>query len=186
MIDLFLKLTPYLLPTLRSCWFAGRLSVSEFYCISITGLLDHHHQLFPVFTRHHTPTHKAFIIISTLSSDWPVSSQKISLTDLSTILPRWTLNFQQIKQNSKILNCCLNSHPLHCYIANIIGGAGSLTRFTIFPCLEQHYITSDISPGPSHWWEHYLLFTSNRLELFTNQRDFLKEKFVHKSKYLST
>ena len=40
-------------------------------------------------------------------------------------------------------------------------------RSAIFPCLEQHYITSDISSGPSHWWEHYLLFTSNRLELFT-------------------
>ena len=39
--------------------FADWLSVTEVYCISITGLQDHHHQLFQVFTRLHTPTHRS-------------------------------------------------------------------------------------------------------------------------------
>ena len=38
------------------CWLACWLSLTEVYCISITGLQDHHHQLFQlqVFTAHHS------------------------------------------------------------------------------------------------------------------------------------
>ena len=112
------------------------------------------------------------IIINCFSSKFlPLTTVRFG-HNFTKVNIKLSTNQTEIQFSIRVSFCCFNSHPK----ISLVSWADSMRWFAIFPCLEQHYITSDISSGPSHWWEHYLLFTSNRLELFTSPQIFKSYK----------
>ena len=88
-----------------------------------------------------------YLLTSTLHSHW--------CHDLVSI-PDW---FRSIIYTSHLLPDCI------CLILSYQTGSRSVAWWEYIPLeASPHHITSDTSPGPALWWEHYLLFTENRLE----------------------
>ena len=103
---------------------------------------DHHHQLLTVFTS--SPPHCTPIGVTTWSRSQIGSEIFIIYSDLDT---------------SHLPPDCI------CLILSYQTGSRSVAWWEYIPLeASPHHITSDTSPGPALWWEHYLLFTENRLE----------------------